>query len=225
MVQINANSPNDVFSFEVDKKKQVAHQSWFRGENCNFNPSIANMRGADATVKNVLQGWLPDKPEIGPDGRPTGKIIKEWDPRILANPRLFYYATRINPYYVGFRMFRDIKERWDKYYEEGFREDEWGKKIPVEIDGDQKIREVMESEDDVWSLDEVSEIHFKKDGGISLYFNHLRAEVAFMWSELGDKIDGLKKVVEHLNKSGKIDTVTRINLNYEDGAVVSFRNS
>lgn len=84
---------------------------------------------------------------------------------------------------------------------------------------------VLESEDGLWSLEKVSEIHLKKDGEISLYFNHLKAEITFMWNELGNKIDGLKKVTKHLNQSGKIDAVTHINLNYEDGAVVSFRNS
>jgi len=84
---------------------------------------------------------------------------------------------------------------------------------------------ILEAEDDLWSLEKVSEIHLRKDGEISLYFNHLKAEVRFMWNELGDKIDGLKRVAEHLNQSGKIDTVIHINLNYEDGAVVYFRNS
>lgn len=84
---------------------------------------------------------------------------------------------------------------------------------------------VLESQHNLWSLDKVSEIHLRKYGEISLYFNHLRAEITFIWNELGDKIDGLKKVAEHLNQSGKIETVTHINLNYEDGAVVSFRNS
>lgn len=91
-----------------------------------------------------------EQDEIDPvSGRPTGRRIKTWNPRIVKNPQLFNHATRINPYYVGFRMFRDIKDRWDKYYEEGFMEDEWGEKIPVTIDGAKKIREVMESEDDV----------------------------------------------------------------------------
>ena len=90
-----------------------------------------------------------EQPEVDQYGRPTGRTIKDWHPRIIENPRLFYYATRINPYYVGFRMFRDIKERWDKYFEEGYYEDEWGKKVPVVINGNQKIREVMIAEDDV----------------------------------------------------------------------------
>lgn len=79
----------------------------------------------------------------------SGKIVKQWNPKITQNPRLFHIATRINPYYVGFRMFRDIKERWDEYYKVGYREDEWETKIPVTVDGDRKIREVMMEEDDV----------------------------------------------------------------------------
>ena len=90
-----------------------------------------------------------EKVEVDPYGRPTGRKIKAWNPRLLQNPKLFHYATRLNPYYVGFRMFRNIKERWDKYYKDGFMLNEWEEKIPVTIDGAQKIREVMESEDDV----------------------------------------------------------------------------
>ncbi len=90
-----------------------------------------------------------EQPEVDHSGRPTGRTVKDWHPRIIENPKLFHYATRINPYYVGFRMFRDIKERWDKYFEEGYYEDEWGKKVPVVINGNQKIREVMIAEDDV----------------------------------------------------------------------------
>ena len=82
---------------------------------------------------------------------------------------------------------------------------------------------VLEPEDDLWSLEELSEIHLRKDGGTSLYFNHLKAEITFMWNEFADKIEGLRKVTEHLNKSGKINLVTHINLNYMDGAVVSFK--
>lgn len=87
------------------------------------------------------------------------------------------------------------------------------------------VTRVLASEDDLWSLEKLSELHLRKDGGISLYFNHLRAEITFTWNELAVKMDRLKKVAEHLNQSGKIHLVTHINLNYADGAVVSFRNS
>ncbi len=80
---------------------------------------------------------------------PSGKMIKQWNPHVIANPHLFRAATRLNPYYVGFRIFRDIKERWDEYYKEGVMLDEWDNEIPVTIDGNQKIRQVMMEEDDV----------------------------------------------------------------------------
>ena len=39
------------------------------------------------------------------------------------------------------------------------------------------------------------------------------------------KIDDLKKVVEHLERTGRTQMVRGINLDYHDGAVVSFKNS
>jgi len=87
------------------------------------------------------------------------------------------------------------------------------------------ILNVLASEDDLWSLESLSEIHLRKDGAMSLYFDHLKAEITFKWDEFADKIEGLRKVAEHLNQSGKIHLATQINLNYVDGAVVSFKNS
>ena len=103
---------------------------------------------AAAHEKVVQSGVkIPLKVEvINPE---TGKKEKRWNSQIIANPHIFRVATRLNPYYVGFRIYRDIKNRWDEYYEDGYMEDEWGTKIPVHINGDQKIREVMTSEDDI----------------------------------------------------------------------------
>jgi len=44
----------------------------------------------------------------------------------------------INPYYIGFKIFTDIRERWDKLYEEG----------KSDINGIQKIIKVAAEEDD-----------------------------------------------------------------------------
>lgn len=86
--------------------------------------------------------------ETDPD---TGKRIRKkvWNPHLSDRPGLFNAATRINPYYIGFRIFRDIKEKWDKYYEQGFMLNEWDEKVPIKINGTQKILEVMEEDDDV----------------------------------------------------------------------------
>ena len=145
--------------------------------------------------------------------------VEKQVPAALALTDRFYYVNRWG------EIFKTVSESDDNDFpiitglstNESMARNQLGKAIHV--------ISILESEHDLWSLDGVSEIHLRKDGEISLYFNHLRAEVTFMWNELGDKIDGLKKVAEHLNQSGKIDTVTHINLNYEDGAVVSFRNS
>jgi len=102
-----------------------------------------------AAHEKVVQAGIKIPLKIEVLNPETGKKEKRWNPNITANPRIFRIATRLNPYYLGFRMFRDIKERWDKYYEEGYYEDEWGKQIPVHINGDQKIREVMMEEDDI----------------------------------------------------------------------------
>lgn len=97
----------------------------------------------------VKERLKEEEPETDPLGHPTGRKVKVWSRLLRINPKAFYPITRLNPYYVGFRMFRDIKERWDEYHEQGYREDEWGSRIPVTIDGAQKIREVMMEEDDI----------------------------------------------------------------------------
>lgn len=44
-----------------------AHKSWYRGENCNFNPSLANLKEPEAIKKYILKGWLPQEPFISKD--------------------------------------------------------------------------------------------------------------------------------------------------------------
>ena len=45
----------------------------------------------------------------------------------------------INPYFLGFKMLHDIKESWDKKFKDG----------SSEINGWQKILEVIKEEDDI----------------------------------------------------------------------------
>jgi cell division septal protein FtsQ len=86
------------------------------------------------------------------------------------------------------------------------------------------VMRVLETEKGLWSLDELSEIHVTKDGDISLYFNHLAAEIKLMSEDLSNKMAGLKRVAEHLRQAGRIHQVTHIHLNHTDGALVSFKN-
>jgi len=87
------------------------------------------------------------------------------------------------------------------------------------------VLRVLASEQGTWSLPQVSEIHLDRDGSGSLYFSRLKAEVRFKWNELAAKMDALKQIADHLDASGKMNLVTCINLNYAEGAVVSFEGS
>jgi cell division protein FtsQ len=84
------------------------------------------------------------------------------------------------------------------------------------------IMRILESQEGLWSLRELSEIHVKRHAEMSLYFAHLGAEIKICDS-FEDKIDRLKKVAKHLSKTDRIHQVTGIDLNAADGAVVSFR--
>lgn len=86
-----------------------------------------------------------------------------------------------------------------------------------------QVLQFLESQKEPWSLKNLSEIHVKKDGEVSLYFSFLPAAVKMKPQNLGSKMEELKKVVEHLSSTGRISMVKAIHLNYGEGAVVSFK--
>ncbi len=98
-----------------------------------------------------------------------------------------------------------------------------GTELLNQLNRSANIIRALEQEKGLWSLAELSEIHLKKDGSISLYFNHLEAEIKVMDGDLAKKMSGLKKVAKHLRGIGRIHQVTGIDLSHMDGAVVSFR--
>ena len=67
----------------------------------------------------------------------------------------------LNPYYVGFRILRDIKKRWDKYYEDGKKDEVFqksnetdhyndkGEVVLSKMTGDQKLMQVRTEDDDI----------------------------------------------------------------------------
>ncbi len=73
------------------------------------------------------------------------------------------------------------------------------------------------------SLEELSEIHIEEKGRTSLYFCSLPAVITLDGTEFDEKIDDLTQLVQHLEETGKIHMVKRINLDYTDGGAVSFR--
>jgi hypothetical protein len=55
--------------YQIDGRRQGAHESWYRGDHCNFNPRLRNLVGADSIVRHVIGSWAPQEPLIGPQTR------------------------------------------------------------------------------------------------------------------------------------------------------------
>jgi hypothetical protein len=77
-----SNIPN--FEITMNGVSQIAHHTWFRGDNCNYNPVVENMRSETSTFEYVLQGWTPKTPLISPStkvvafGSCFANNITEW---------------------------------------------------------------------------------------------------------------------------------------------------
>lgn len=86
-----------------------------------------------------------------------------------------------------------------------------------------EVLKTFEKQEAPWSLNELSEVHVKKNGTISLYFASLPLAIQVQGGELAESVDNLKRLVEYLKNTGRIPMVRGINLNYRDAAVVSMK--
>jgi len=85
------------------------------------------------------------------------------------------------------------------------------------------VMEILKGAGAEWSIRNLSEINLEAEGRLSLYFKTLRAEVRLTESDAALKMDEFKKIVGHLKIIGRLEEAKLIDLNYEDGGVVSFR--
>jgi hypothetical protein len=51
----------------ADDQQRRAHQTWYRGEHCDFIASKSNLKEPDAIDKYILRGWVPESPFIRRD--------------------------------------------------------------------------------------------------------------------------------------------------------------
>jgi len=98
-----------------------------------------------------------------------------------------------------------------------------GENVGKPVDTAVHVLGVLEAEKGNWSMEHLSELHVRGDGSVYLYYPSLPCGIKVRADELANRMDDLKKVVEHLNRSGRIRTAKGINLEYADGAVVSFK--
>jgi len=87
------------------------------------------------------------------------------------------------------------------------------------------ILSVFESEKGAWSMEDLSEIHFEKGRKVSLYSTSMPMVLKMGYDKLAVKKKELKKILAHLKETGRIHMVKAIDLNYSDGAIVSFRDA
>jgi cell division protein FtsQ len=143
--------------------------------------------------------------------------VEKEEPRALVAGEKLYYMNRFG------KVFKEVgaNEAVDLPVITGVSADELDRQKQVGFS--MQVLQVLESQKEPWSLKNLSEIHVKKDGDVSLYFSFLPAAIKLRAQNLEPKMDELKRVVEHLNSTGRIHTVKSIHLNYGEGAVVSFK--
>ena len=150
---------------------------------------------------------------------PHGLLIRveKEEPRALVVADKLYYMNRVG------KLFKEVgpKEAVDFPIITGVSSDVLDRQKQVGFS--MQVLQFLESQGDPWSLKNLSEIHVKKDGDVSLYFSFLPAAVKLKAQNLESKMEELKRVVEHLNSTGRIHTVKAIHLHYGEGAVVSFK--
>jgi cell division protein FtsQ len=87
------------------------------------------------------------------------------------------------------------------------------------------VLEALAAEKSPWSLNDLAELHFEEEGNVVLYFSSTPVEIEVRENELAAKLDDLKKVVTHLKNSGQWTLVRKIDLNYIEGIVVSYKKT
>lgn len=124
--------------------------------------------------------------------------------------------------------------RWGEVFSDEIRSDDMDYPVITglkrdEIDMDKRLRlavnilDVLETEPGPLSIKEISEIHLEKDGDVSLYSVSIPIAVNIRGTELSGKKEKLRKIINHLESKNLIHTVKKIDMNFDNGAIVSFR--
>jgi len=108
----------------------------------------------------------------------------------------------INPYYLGFKVFTDIRERWDRLYEEG----------KSDINGIQKIIQVAAEEDDASFLRNYLTPELAEKIGLFNFGYRYQREPGEDEDQLDERYGIIELKDRELNKI--IDNIIRPTLNY-----------
>jgi cell division protein FtsQ len=189
-------------------------------ETCNLN--------SDLSLLELNLNELRDKMEAHPWIR-SAKLIRRFPHTLIVqaekeSPSALVLLEKLSYMNRWGEIFTQVKELEDMDFPiiTGVSEKD-PKALKEKLEMASLILKALEPEKGLWSSNRLSEIHVNRDGRLSIYFDHMNAEIKLMPCDLQSKIDGLKKVEEHLRSTGRIHQVTSINLNHVDGALVSFK--
>jgi cell division protein FtsQ len=189
-------------------------------ETCNLN--------SDLSLLELNLNELRDKMEAHPWIR-SAKLIRRFPHTLIVqaekeSPSALVLLEKLSYMNCWGEIFTQVKEWEDMDFPiiTGVSEKD-PKALKEKLEMASLILKALEPEKGLWSSNRLSEIHVNRDGRLSIYFDHMNAEIKLMPCDLQSKIDGLKKVEEHLRSTGRIHQVTSINLNHVDGALVSFK--
>ncbi|MBN2032163.1 MAG: FtsQ-type POTRA domain-containing protein [Deltaproteobacteria bacterium] len=85
-----------------------------------------------------------------------------------------------------------------------------------------KVLELFRSEESPWDLDHLCEAHLKEDGTLHLYVSFMPGQIRVQAGHLSEKLEEMKRLVEHLDVTGRIHMVKAIHFDYGEGAAVAF---
>lgn len=108
----------------------------------------------------------------------------------------------VNPYYLGFKVFSDIRKRWDELYKQG----------KSEIDGTQKVIQVAAEEDDASFLRNYLTKELAQDIGLFNYGYKLKREPGQDEEQLTEEHGIIELKDRDLNKI--IENIIRPTINY-----------
>ncbi len=199
-----------------------------RGVDEDIKPEIIDMSGlnVELSLLSINPDRIKEKVERHPWVR-TVRLEKRFPHTLIIN------AERELPFavvvcgglsYMNNRgeVFKEVEEADNKDYPLITGISPTGAIRDAQLETAAFVLDMLKSETGAWSYEELSEIHVNEDCDISIFSTSLRAVIKMGKRELPTKKDELYKIIRHLRETGQIHMVKSIDLNYRNGAVVSF---
>jgi len=146
---------------------------------------------------------------------------------------LVIHAEKEEPWALALTKKLYYMNRWGRLFKEPLPDEsvdfpvvtglsEKQEEMKEQLDAALRVLRLFEAEEPPWDLGHLSELHVRKDGVVDIYVSFIPGVVRVRVSDLAERLDELKNVVDHLVSTGRIHMVRTIHLDYRDGAAVAF---